>query len=252
VTAQETEEAGVTPDSKFLWGLERAIERIDLALTFGKSAKAKKGLAHAHERLMEVKAMIAEKRFADAESAQEQHDAEITDVQETVNEIESTNATEDLSDVQDIESEIQDQQQEVAALSNVTLKVKGELTKEQQAKLDAILNDLKDTTAKADVTVKAKKNKVTVKVKLVEEKENGGKKVTVTHTDIEKKNQGKKSVSTESDDEQGSDGNESASTETTAKGKGKSKTVETESDTEDASDTEETNAKGGNGKGKSK
>ena len=65
------EEAGITPDSP-LYGLERAMERISLALTFGKSAKAKKGLAHARERLMEVQAMIAAKKLDKAAKAQDE------------------------------------------------------------------------------------------------------------------------------------------------------------------------------------
>ena len=39
------DDAGVTPDNGFLWGLERALERLDLALTFNKADKARKGLA---------------------------------------------------------------------------------------------------------------------------------------------------------------------------------------------------------------
>jgi len=62
VPEEVIEEAGVTPDS-ILWPFERIIERIDMKLTLGKSAKAKKGLAHARQRLLEVQAMIAAKRM---------------------------------------------------------------------------------------------------------------------------------------------------------------------------------------------
>jgi len=74
VFAQEkSEDPGITPDS-FLWGLDKASERIDLLLTFDKSEKAKKGLAHAHERLSEVKAMIEENKLEAAEKAKESHE----------------------------------------------------------------------------------------------------------------------------------------------------------------------------------
>ncbi|MBU1204726.1 MAG: hypothetical protein KKE93_02340 [Nanoarchaeota archaeon] len=56
--AQEEElpDAGTTPDSA-LYGLDRAFERIGLALTFSKAAKAEKRLQIASERLAELKAM---------------------------------------------------------------------------------------------------------------------------------------------------------------------------------------------------
>ncbi len=56
--AQEVElpDAGTTPDS-FFYGLDRAFERISLALTFNKAAKAEKRLQIASERLAELKAM---------------------------------------------------------------------------------------------------------------------------------------------------------------------------------------------------
>ena len=58
---EETEDAGVTPDSP-LYGLDRAMDRIALALTFNKAAKAEKGLNIAQERLMEAKEMADESK----------------------------------------------------------------------------------------------------------------------------------------------------------------------------------------------
>jgi hypothetical protein len=57
-TAQEVDlpSAGITPDSR-LYGLDRALERISLALTFNKAAKAEKRLKIASERLAELKEM---------------------------------------------------------------------------------------------------------------------------------------------------------------------------------------------------
>ena len=58
VVAQEEElpDAGVTPDSA-LYGLDKAFERIGLALTFDKAKKAEKRLQIASERLAELKSM---------------------------------------------------------------------------------------------------------------------------------------------------------------------------------------------------
>jgi len=232
LTSEEEEAAGTTPDSPVMWGLDRAMERISLALTFGKSAKAKRGLAHALERHMEIKAMIAQKRFAEAEAAQEVQAETLAEVQENVDEIESSDAAEELADVEEVEAGIEELNAETEELQNqVRVRVKGQLTEEQQTKLDALVASLQDSAGKAEVTVQAKKNKVKVKVKLVEEKEGGGKSVTVTHTDLYKRS--KDSASAE-------EGQEVTS-------KGKDKSAE-ESATEPADTEKPVQEKGAKGK----
>ena len=52
-------EAGITPDSH-LYGIDKALERISLALTINKEKKAERRLKHAEERLLEVEQMLAE------------------------------------------------------------------------------------------------------------------------------------------------------------------------------------------------
>src|SRR3989344_1252085 len=54
---QIEEQGGLTPDSA-LYRLDRAAEKLSLLLTFGKTAKAKKGLDHAMERVLEAKTLI--------------------------------------------------------------------------------------------------------------------------------------------------------------------------------------------------
>jgi paraquat-inducible protein B len=87
VSETTEEDAGITPDSPILYGLERAMERISYSLTLGKSAKAKKGLAHALERLAEVQVMIAEKKLDAAEKASKAHGQELEQVQEDIAEM---------------------------------------------------------------------------------------------------------------------------------------------------------------------
>lgn len=65
--------AGTTPDTRFLYGLELAFERIELALTVGKAAKAEKGLAFAGERLEEVNVMVEANKVEAAERARKEH-----------------------------------------------------------------------------------------------------------------------------------------------------------------------------------
>ncbi len=58
----ENVSAGITPDRPILWGLERALERIQLALTFNKVKKAELRLKLAEERLAEMKLMAKKKK----------------------------------------------------------------------------------------------------------------------------------------------------------------------------------------------
>jgi hypothetical protein len=188
VTPEIEADAGVTPDSPF-WGLERAMERISLALTFGKSAKAQKGLAHAQERLAEVQMMISQKRFKEAAEAEAIHDETLAEVEATVQDIESSDATDELAEVQDVEAAIAKHKKQVSDLNeNIRVHVKGELTAEQQTMLDDLVESFKDSSAKVDISIKAKKDRTMVKVKLVEEKTNGqGKKVTVDNRNLKPK-----------------------------------------------------------------
>ena len=74
VVSEETGEGdvSVTPDSP-LWGVKRAIERIDLALTLNKAAKSEKGLKYARIRLLEVQKMLKKGDFKNAARAEEAH-----------------------------------------------------------------------------------------------------------------------------------------------------------------------------------
>ena len=78
----ELPDAGTTPDSPF-YGLELAIERIQLALERDPAKRAERALMHAEERLAEVQEMVEANKIEAAERAQVRHTelfAEIEDV----------------------------------------------------------------------------------------------------------------------------------------------------------------------------
>ena len=164
LTEEEEEEAGITPANGFLWGLERAIERIELSLTFNRAAKAKKGLKHARERLMEVKAMIAAKRLDKAQAAQEAHDATIQEVEDNIEQLGNGDAEEDLEDELELEKAINDHATLVQNIGKIKLKTKG-LTEEQQAAVETMLSSLGETTDKIKISIKVKKDKTKIKIK---------------------------------------------------------------------------------------
>lgn len=160
-----SEDAGTTPDSA-LYGLDRALERIELALTFGRAAKAKKGLKHAKERLAEVKAMARAKKLAAMEEAQEAHDEILEEVQENLEEVSEEDSEADLEVVTDLENELNEHDQEVEKVEAfVDLKIIGELTEEQQQKLDELIASLKASGDNVRVKFKAKKDRAFIKYK---------------------------------------------------------------------------------------
>lgn len=97
IISEETVEAGTAPDSPILWGLDRALERIDLALTFNKAKKIEKRLVHARERLLEVQAMVKIGKLKHAAKAAEVHAEEISEAETDLGEaIESDGETDKL------------------------------------------------------------------------------------------------------------------------------------------------------------
>lgn len=160
------EEAGITPDSP-LYGLERAMERISLALTFGKAAKAKKGLAHAQERLMEVQAMMAQKKLDKAATAQEGYEDAMDEVEENVAELGNGDAVEELEDEIELEQALNEHKNIVERIGDLKLKIKG-LTSEEETQLRDMVSGLEDAGQKVEVEVMAKKDKTKVKIKAQE------------------------------------------------------------------------------------
>lgn len=72
----ELPDAGTTPDSA-LYGLDKAFERISLALTFDRAAKAEKRLQIASERIAELKAMTEKGKPEHNEKLMEESEKEM-------------------------------------------------------------------------------------------------------------------------------------------------------------------------------
>jgi len=134
---------GITPDSP-LWIIDRASERISLALTFGAEAKAKKGLEIAQERLSEADKMIAENKLDSAEKATEAHKQIISNAQAN---IAALKETDNLDTIVDFENRIDNQQDKIDEIrARVEIKINGQLTPDQKAKLAIFLDSLDSST----------------------------------------------------------------------------------------------------------
>ncbi len=79
----ELPDPGTAPDSP-LWGLDRAIEKIGIALTFDKGKKVEKRLANANERLAEVHAMIDANKAEHAARAEQAREEEVDEIEAEV------------------------------------------------------------------------------------------------------------------------------------------------------------------------
>lgn len=83
VVAEELPDPGVTPDS-WLYGLDRAFERINLALTFDRAAKAEKHLQIASERIAELKAMVDKGKPEFAGRLRKDYETEINEAENDI------------------------------------------------------------------------------------------------------------------------------------------------------------------------
>lgn len=162
--AQDQADAGITPDS-LLWGLDRALESLQLALTIGDSDKAKVGLEHAAERLAEVKVMVEEKKLDKAEKAKEKHDEEIARVKARIQDIDASNDNA-IDDTVGLESDVVEQENEIEDIEKeLEIKIKGQLTVEQRAALDALIASFKNSNNEVRIEINSKKEEIKIKVK---------------------------------------------------------------------------------------
>lgn len=169
----ELPEAGVSPDSVF-HGLDRAIERISLALTLDKVKKAEKALAHAEERLAEVKAMIEAKKLEAAEKAQRQHGELVEEAGDIADEIESNGDEEStgkaLNDTLGLKLKMMSHSEKVAFIKNRILERQaGKLTEEQLAHLRAVFEKIEAKATEVEIRIEQKKDSIKIRYKVAAE-----------------------------------------------------------------------------------
>lgn len=169
---EATGDPGVTPDSTVLYGLDRAMERVSLALTLGKAAKAQKGLEHARERLLEVKAMILQKKMAQAEKAREKYEEKMDEVREAMEGLEEDGSEDRIvgaaRNLVKLQNRIENQEMAVEALKEILSEQN--LTESQRTVLENLVGkmenktqDLKEKTEKRQENVRERLRAVTQK-----------------------------------------------------------------------------------------
>lgn len=158
--------AGLTPDS-WLYGIDVALDNINLALTFDQTEKARKGLNVARERLMEVREMINENRLEAVQTAQREHGNALDVAQNSVKGIERVNSTEEIEEEIEIEKELEEHKTEIETVKGelkVKIEIEGEITPEQQALVDSVLASLEGKVGEVEIEIENEKNKTKIKI----------------------------------------------------------------------------------------
>jgi len=186
VSAQQPTDAGVTPDS-FLWGLDKALDQLALLLTFDEGKKAIKGLEIAQERLLEIKEMIEENKLEAAEKAKDSHGKTLVKIKQSIEDIEEDDSEEEIKELIEIEKELEEHDEEIEQTFGelkVKIKIEGEVTTQQIALIESILNSLKGQTGEVEIEIKNKKDKTKIKIK--QETGKSEEEIEVEIEDIEK------------------------------------------------------------------
>ncbi|PIU75779.1 hypothetical protein COS75_02545 [Candidatus Pacearchaeota archaeon CG06_land_8_20_14_3_00_35_12] len=164
VTLPENETGGIGPENP-LWGLDRALERIQLALALNKSEKARMGLAHARERLLEVRARIQAKRLDQAEKALQNRERILEEAKARINEIELENATEEAETEAELEKELEEQDNEADDVETEIEIEDANLTETQRTELLQVRDRLKNQTQDLKQAMEAKRDRTKIKLK---------------------------------------------------------------------------------------
>ena len=151
ITIPDNETVSITPDKPFFYGLNRALERVSLALTLGKAAKAEKGLKHAEKRLLELKQMIEEKKFTEAEKALKEYEQDMDRVRARIQEFKDENNPKlELEQKLKLQNKLELLENNEDRLeTTVQVKVFGNLSEQEQEKVNQMIELLQNNTTRA-------------------------------------------------------------------------------------------------------
>lgn len=158
---------GIHPDS-FLYPFDVFIDNVFLAFTAGDVEKAKLSLKIAEERLQEAKLMIEQNKLSEAQTAQIEHDKVLSVTETSIDEITRINATEEIKQEIEIERELKDHKKRVKTVSGelkVKIRIRGEITADQQALIDSILEAMEGKTGEVEIKTDNKKQETKIKIK---------------------------------------------------------------------------------------
>ena len=161
VNSNEVKASIITPDNPW-YGLKRVVEDIDMAFTFDKVKKAEKAIAYADERLVEIEAMGENAKTDDIERAKRAHESALRTAKKEISNIQEQKESEkSLEKIATLQNKIEAHEEKVFVLENVIeIKIKQQLSSEQEAKLEEFLKSLKEETKQAKELLEQEKRDV--------------------------------------------------------------------------------------------
>ena len=166
-TEKEIITAGVTPDS-FLFSIDRALDNMNLALTFNQKEKARKGLNIARERLLEVREMLNKNKIREAEISQRFHGETLDLVDNAVGQEIDDNSTKEVEEQVELEKELEEHESELDEIRSefrIKIAVRGNMTSEQQALIDYIINSMQNRTSELKIKTDDRKNETKIRIR---------------------------------------------------------------------------------------
>ena len=137
-------DAGIASDSA-LHGIDRALERIRMRMTFGAKNKAAYGLKVAEERLLEAQAMAKAKKIEAFEKAKKEHKEALDEVESELDDVSEDDPEDEVEDYTEVEAGLEKHRERIAKLINVIdLRVIGKLSDEQKEKIETLIAELED------------------------------------------------------------------------------------------------------------
>ncbi len=160
--AHEADTPKTTPDHVF-YGISVAIDKLSLALTSDRHAKASKGLAIAHERLLEIRAMREAGKLDKAQKSADNYaqtmDVVATAIEQSPESETPEKSAEAIGETEAELSEVEDSAGDVTNALNADLDVDGELADAQKARI-AKINEKITKHQKAIAQLEEKKSKL--------------------------------------------------------------------------------------------
>ena len=162
---------GITPDSA-MYGLKLGWEKIQLGLTFNQEKKAEKELKFAQKRLLEAKEMAEKGDLKAMEKAEKEHDKLIEKAKERVSKMDGDGREKSINDsmtkLVGLQRAIELHEYRIEVLKD--LLSEKNMTDEQRAKFEALVDKMQNNTAKLMDLEEKKKDNFKTKLKAVTNK----------------------------------------------------------------------------------
>ncbi|MCL7474474.1 MAG: DUF5667 domain-containing protein [ANME-2 cluster archaeon] len=158
---------GTTPDS-VLYFLDVASDNLALAMTLNHDEKIEKQLEIAEERLAEAKAMAEKGDVKAMKKAADRHGEILSKLKTDVKNIENGDSVGELEKEIKIKQKVDEHSNKIKVVKDglkIDIKVKGNITAQQQEMIDSILESLEGQTGEVEIEIENEKSKTKIKIK---------------------------------------------------------------------------------------